>query len=61
MPGNAHWTRQGRKYILCTSNGANVDGGADQALLSVVVKISEDGFWLSRYVHEQCPLTTQST
>jgi hypothetical protein len=45
MPGNVRWTRQGRKYILCSSNGANVDGGADQALLSIVVKISEDGFW----------------
>jgi hypothetical protein len=45
MPGNVRWTRQGRKYILCSSNGANVDGEADQALLSIVVKISEDGFW----------------
>ena len=61
MPGNTHWTCQGHKYILCTSNSANVDGGADQALLSIIVKISEDGFWLSRYVHEQCPLTTQLT
>ena len=61
MPGNIRWTRQGRKYILCTSNGANVDGGADQALLSIIIKSSEDRFWLSRYVCERRPPTTQST
>ena len=52
LPSNVCWTRQGRKCMLCVTSPDDDEADLNGALLSVVVKISEDGFWLSRYVFE---------
>ena len=52
LPSNVCWTRQGRKRTLCVTSPDNDEADPNGALLSVVVNISEDGFWLSRYVFE---------
>ena len=52
LPSNVRWTRPGLKCRLCVTSTDDNEADPNTALLSVVVKISEDGFWLSRYVFE---------